>query len=72
MQSDKVHDHDDDDDDDNHHHHHDHHGNHHDYHDYNDDKGQVIVTHCCAIFLGHWVSNSKYQRKIIWLGNQLK
>ena len=34
------------------------------------------VAHCCAIFLGHlgiemMIAKSKYQREIIWLGNQL-
>ena len=30
------------------------------------------VAHCCAIFLGHLgIDKSKYQREIIWLGNQL-
>ena len=34
------------------------------------------VAHCCALFLGHlgiemMIDKSKYQREIIWLGNQL-
>ena len=31
------------------------------------------LAHCCAIFLGHLgIDKSKYQREIIWLGNQLE
>ena len=30
------------------------------------------LAHCCAIFLGHLgIDKCKYQREIIWLGNQL-
>ena len=32
----------------------------------------TFLAHCCAIFLGHLgIDKSKYQRVIIWLGNQL-
>ena len=33
----------------------------------------TFLAHCCAIFLGHLgIDKSKYQRVIIWLGNQLQ